>query len=158
MIATAYANHTYSLRRCAYLKPVRHRVNVDRLKPFFDEALRPTSELDVSDVVDDEEFSAPDIDNKSDDSSNCAPTPPAATEVAGPPGPVVVSNPQQGGSDWYTVDKLLGSFVKNGVRYFKVKWRGFKDRTWEPAENIPSELIAAYFDSVKKKRKRKSKR
>ena len=69
--------------------------------------------------------------------------------------PVVAGNPaKRNNSKLYIGDRLLDSFVKNGVRYFKVKWKGFSDRTWDPPENIPDALIADYF-SRKEKAKEK---
>ena len=29
----------------------------------------------------------------------------------------------------------------NNVKHYKVKWTGYNDTTWEPAGNIPDELI-----------------
>ena len=64
--------------------------------------------------------------------------------------PVAVGSPGQT-AEFYIVECLLGSFVKKGTRYFKVKWKGYKDRTWEPADNIPDSLIADYYARKGKK-------
>ena len=138
MIISAYTNNTYTLRRCSDLKPVKGRVNALRLKPFFSSNIMPeASDVSTCDPADADQFDS----EPTPVPANLTPHVPAPVTV---PQPVAVGSPGQAG-DFYIVERLLGSFVKQGTRYFKVKWKGYKERTWEPAENIPDELIADYY-------------
>ena len=144
MIISAYSNCTYTLRRCSDLKLVKGRVNALRLKPFFSSNIIPeVPDINVHDPVDSDQFDS-------------EPTPTSANLTQSMPVPVSTPQPAAVGSpgqtaDFYIVECLLGSFVKKGTRYFKVKWKGYKDRTWEPAENIPDSLIADYYSRKGKK-------
>jgi len=50
--------------------------------------------------------------------------------------------------DAYEVEKIVGKKTYDGKVYYKVKWIGFDDKTWEPAENCDCQaLIKAYEDA-----------
>ena len=57
----------------------------------------------------------------------------------------------------HPVDRILKRKMKDGKAYYKIKWVGHKDRTWEPAENIPeglkTEFHMKYTNFGKRKRK-----
>lgn len=57
----------------------------------------------------------------------------------------------------YPIDKLLACKTQNGVKYYKVKWTGYSARTWEPAENLPSDLIREFHTSKTQKGKARKK-
>ena len=42
--------------------------------------------------------------------------------------------------DVYLVDRLVACKMVNKVKYYKVKWTGYKETTWEPAGNIAKRL------------------
>lgn len=41
----------------------------------------------------------------------------------------------------YYVEKLLRYKFQNGKKFFRVKWMGHSERTWEPEENLPQILV-----------------
>ena len=135
------AEQNYSITHkegLALVTAVKGRVNALRLKPFFSSNIMPeASDVSTCDPAGADQFDS----EPTPVPANLTPHVPAPVTV---PQPVAVGSPGQAG-DFYIVERLLGSFVKQGTRYFKVKWKGYKERTWEPAENIPDELIADYY-------------
>ncbi len=65
---------------------------------------------------------------------------------------VSVGDPLLGQYNTYEVDKLLDSKIKKGKTYYLVKWEGNYPNSWEPEENINSNLIRQYLfnEQVKK--------
>ena len=55
-------------------------------------------------------------------------------------------------SDWYIVDKIVKSAMIGKKLHFQIKWKNYKNCTWEPRENVPEELIREYY--IKKKRRK----
>jgi hypothetical protein len=41
---------------------------------------------------------------------------------------------------YYYVEKILGSKVKDGVKMFLIKWKRYKDLTWEPAKTMEVDI------------------
>lgn len=41
----------------------------------------------------------------------------------------------------YYVEKLLRYKFQNGKKFFRVKWMGHSERTWEPEEHLPQILV-----------------
>ena len=41
----------------------------------------------------------------------------------------------------YNVDRLLSKRVRGGVTQYEVRWTGFDETTWEPAENLNGTLV-----------------
>ena len=52
----------------------------------------------------------------------------------------------------YLVDRLVA--CKTIDKHYKVKWIGYKETTWEPAGNIPDELIRDFH--MRKTRRRRA--
>jgi hypothetical protein len=59
-------------------------------------------------------------------------------------------------SDIYEVEKIERHRIKNGRLEYFIKWRGYKERTWEPVDNLrvsdpntPSEAEKIYLKSLK---------
>jgi hypothetical protein len=44
----------------------------------------------------------------------------------------------------YTVDRILGCKLQQGVRYYHIKWVGYSRTTWEPASNLNRDLIRQF--------------
>lgn len=65
---------------------------------------------------------------------------------------VSLGDPLLGQNDTYEVDKLLDSKIKKGKTYYLVKWQGNYSNSWEPEENINSNLIRQYLFSEQVKK------
>lgn len=66
----------------------------------------------------------------------------------------------QGDEKLYIVEKVLSRTKRNGRFFYKVKWLGFEDTTFEPVNNLPDEVVRK-FDAVHprpKRRKSKTKK
>ena len=48
--------------------------------------------------------------------------------------------PAQDTNTLYEVEKILASKLQNGSRLYKIKWKGYRETTWEPANFIPDQL------------------
>jgi DNA invertase Pin-like site-specific DNA recombinase len=61
-------------------------------------------------------------------------------------------DPLLGQDNTYEVDKLLDSKIKKGKTYYLVKWQGNYSNSWEPEDNINSNLIRQYLlnEQIKK--------
>ena len=44
----------------------------------------------------------------------------------------------------YFVEHIVGSKRDKGKQFYLIKWRGYKQKTWEPKENIPTWLMEQY--------------
>lgn len=64
-------------------------------------------------------------------------------------------NDQQTPEQYYEIEKLLGKKQMNGKTYFKVKWVGYRETTWEPREEIPPLPLQNYNKTYTKAGKRR---
>lgn len=48
--------------------------------------------------------------------------------------------------EYYKVEKILKYKIKNGKRFYFIKWKNFppSDNSWEPEENLTVDLVAEY--------------
>jgi DNA invertase Pin-like site-specific DNA recombinase len=63
-----------------------------------------------------------------------------------------LGDPLLGQDNTYEVDKLLDSKIKKGNTYYLVKWQGDYPNSWEPEDNINTNLIRQYLlnEQIKK--------
>ena len=47
--------------------------------------------------------------------------------------------------DQYYVEKLLRYKSRDGKKFFRVKWLGHSERTWEPEENLPQIMVKEFL-------------
>ena len=52
-----------------------------------------------------------------------------------PPGPLLID-----GHEEWVVEKILGQEQRGGKSFYKVKWDGYSNPTWEPAEDIAADV------------------
>jgi hypothetical protein len=155
-ITSELPGNVFLLRRCSDNSQLRSPINAVRLKPFFDPQDRPTNTLpdipsDVDDV--DEDDTDTDVDETADKSDR----PASETADESKPGQSVQTTPdpsppqiadaiekqtkKDSEDELYEVERLVTSRTQQGKREYKVKWVGYPQTTWEPAENLPEELI-----------------
>ena len=138
-------------------------IHANRLKPYFGQESRPqlpNTNNETDELTDDDgslcnEASEPAVGETSDNRAITNNTiEPLNNDNA-------IANSQDGHKldKTFYVEKILGSRKREGKMFYHIKWLGFskKDSTWEPSDNIPSDLIKA-FDSQKKSRKHGSKK
>ena len=73
---------------------------------------------------------------------------------------------KKGGGEQYDVEEIRDARVDGTVQQYLVKWLGYKELTWEPAENLSCPLLVREFEEKRKHkisktestRKRKRKR
>mmetsp|Transcript_647 Transcript_647/g.458 ORF Transcript_647/g.458 Transcript_647/m.458 type:complete len:97 (-) Transcript_647:11-301(-) len=63
-----------------------------------------------------------------------------------------MSTTEAGQDGVFEVEDLLDHKFENGKHHYLVKWQGFAETTWEPDENIGSEL-AKLKESLQKRRR-----
>ncbi len=63
-----------------------------------------------------------------------------------------LGDPLLGQANTYEVDKLLDSKIKKGKKYYLIKWEGDYPNSWEPEDNINTNLIRQYLlnEQIKK--------
>jgi len=68
--------------------------------------------------------------------------------------------PDAAGADViYYVEKILRHKKRGDTTFYKVKWKGYTDTTWEPAANfMDDQLLQQYHDGIKKKTGRRKRR
>ncbi|KAK3088363.1 hypothetical protein FSP39_018216 [Pinctada imbricata] len=72
------------------------------------------------------------------------------------------SQTQENSDTTYNVDKLIRYKYNKGKKLFLVKWQGYSKRTWEPADNLPQDMVRRYYitrtqrGTVKRKQKKLS--
>ena len=53
-------------------------------------------------------------------------------------------------TDRYEVEKILGHKYSKGLTFYRVKWKGYRRATWEPAVNLDdcAVLLEAYRATI----------
>lgn len=51
-----------------------------------------------------------------------------------------------------------GNEEETTVELFRVEWVGYAEKTWEPSENLPEDMVQAYLDDQQARRSKKRKR
>lgn len=155
--------NTFLLRRSQDNKQLGSPVHALRLKPFFDPNNRPTNVL--SDMTDADTLSDTDSerqsvvtsdrgsksDNGESDNDDAATSSRSSHSSRSSISNSSSSNTDTDNSDverqsdsqtnLYEVDKIIKTKVVNKKRLYCIKWKGYPQTTWEPAENIPDHII-----------------
>ena len=146
-ICTELQGNAFILRQCSDNKQLRSPVHAVRLKPFFDPQDRPTNHLPQIDAQAHEaESDGSEIDSDDQSVTSNADTNDELNQSNSPPdNPDCPSQPdnlsQTSEEDMFEVDKILACRTRNGQKFYRIKWKGHPQTTWEPQNNIPSELI-----------------
>jgi hypothetical protein len=139
-------NHVYVLRDCSSNKPLKAPVNACRLKPFHS---RQKTEDNIR--------------LSSDPPQHLVRQPAQSSEAAQPDTPTdklpsISDSFDINQDDVFIVEKIEASKVVRGKQFYKIRWQGFSERTWEPAENIPGELKRQFHIRVSARPRRRAKR
>jgi len=123
---------TYRLRRCSNDKLLRAPVHSNRLRQYRCPKLRQTNPLkppqtDTSTSSDTPKHSLTSAPDSLTGHSILDTVPPTSTT-------------NDADTQVYIVDRLLACKTVQGKRHYKVKWRGYRTITWEPASHIPGQL------------------
>jgi hypothetical protein len=51
--------------------------------------------------------------------------------------------------NFYEVEKIEDSEIRNGKEFFLVKWKGYEERTWEPIENFEDHTVIQRYHKEK---------
>lgn len=68
-------------------------------------------------------------------------------------GPILHSK----GEKLYIVEEVRGRIKRNGRYYYKIKWLGFDELTWEPTVNLPNKVVEQYDATFPRPKRRRSK-
>lgn len=81
-------------------------------------------------------------------------------DIAIPPAqPNIQQLPQRPDPDqFYAIEKLLGKKQIRGKTYFRVKWVGFQETTWEPQDEIPPLPLQEFYTTHTKAGKRRKRK
>lgn len=149
-ICSALAGNVFLLRKSSDNQQLRSPIHAMRLKPYFDPNERPTNfipEIDNDQSSDTDEESkdhsgADEVHVSSDkqtrtgtqtlDSSDDAHTKTQLLDDAS-------------SEEIYYVEKIVRCRRNaQGSKEYLIKWQGYSETTWEPAENLPDYLIEAF--------------
>ena len=116
-------------------------VNARRLRPYHDGQIRDEvpSTADSNDPTKDRETDTAQ-DSCGVQSLTQPQTPEQATDVE---------------PELYEVEKILTTKMIQGKRKYRIKWKNYRDPTWEPEEHIPTELLKEYYKTHTKQGKRR---
>ena len=155
-------NHTFRLRRQSNHKPIRSRVHANRLKRYFNPALRK-----YANTLNAQQQQRVRLTAQNDETQDYEPTvqrQEIEPNVRIQENEINVKsqenepNVEQGLEDnSYVVDKILASAFYRGEKIYKVKWVGKKGTTWERKETVPQNLINQFHinhTATGRKRKR----
>ena len=153
-ICTVLKNNTFILRRSVDNKQLQSPIHAMRMKPFFDPDDRPTNPLpDIpeepdtpvsegchspeptilvksdhcSDVINHDNSKAEEMHDKQTAEEQ-------TTNLQQP------ERPKETQQEFYEVDKIVASRLIDGIRHYKIKWKGYSTPTWEPEQNIPKDM------------------
>lgn len=123
-------------------------IHVYRLKPYTDPSARPIRQ--PPEDVDDPYLTEADL--PPDSFAPRETTPVVANDDVGDPGadtpPPHDDSPSHDPLlDVFTAEKLLRQRMYKGKPQYKVKWKGYRETTWEPVENIlDRSLLTKYYE------------
>ncbi|CAG2189121.1 unnamed protein product [Mytilus edulis] len=163
-IARKGLNHTYKLRRCSNNKELKSMINANRLKLYHP----PDHRRDLG---------APDDDVPRQDPMRIVPpnfVQPQQND------PQIDQNPHVNDQDntiadadvpndpiqdidqnkTYEISRIIKSRKNQGKPEFLIKWAGYTEKTWEPEEHIPTEIVRQFYATRTQKgtrRRRQSK-
>ena len=131
--------HTFNLRRQSNHKPVKSRVHANRLKPYFNPALRRYTRIVEQQRQPLQQPNHPqenqtNIKHQVDDQTNRAPDAPQNVEQ-------IPDETETHNEPNYFVEKILASTNYKGEKIYKVKWLVLKNTTWERKSSLPENLI-----------------
>ncbi|XP_071119909.1 uncharacterized protein [Mytilus edulis] len=148
-IARKGLNHTYKLRRCSNNKELKSMINANRLKLYHP----PDHRRDLG---------APDDDVPRQDPMRIVPpnfVQPQQND------PQIDQNPHVNDQDntiadadvpndpiqdidqnkTYEISRIIKSRKNQGKPEFLIKWAGYTEKTWEPEEHIPTEIVRQFY-------------
>ena len=128
-------NATFKLTRCTTNKPVKSYIHANRLKPYNDPEFRTVMYKNNTRRIQPDDI----------------PIPPAQPDIQQLP---QRPNPDQ----FYEIEKLLGKKQIRGKTYFRVKWVGFQETTWEPQDEIPPLPLQEFYTTHTKAGKRRKRK
>lgn len=137
-------NYTYKLK-CSSSNAVMPTLwHFDNIKSFFER----TDQKDADEQ--------PKSDGAADPSPNIPSQQQNTPNVQPPKQPSRPKQPKMGEPPYF-VEKVLASKVAKGKQLYRIKWVGYTEKTWEPAENLPTNIVSEYdrtHTKTGKKRKR----
>lgn len=176
-IADKGDNHTYKLRRCSTNAAIKSMINANRLKPYHSPDLRRNLDSTAEDEVRPSQprqppnfqttpvvpVQNPMADSQANNDPDTEPVPDSQmstpTNTQGDDTAMPETHSGTDSNDIYFIDQLLRMRTKDKEKQYLVKWQGYSERTWEPASNIPSEIIREFhIQKTQKGKKRKRKR
>lgn len=136
-------------------------VNARRLRPYCDPVTReadtipgtPNEQLGDTGVDKEALVSQPEPSSDSSDTGS-EDEPNNVTD----PGPEQLLEDEARASELeelYEVENITATKVVKGKQEYRIKWKNYKDQTWEPEENIPRELLQSYHNTHTKTGKRR---
>ena len=164
-IVSANSNHTYQIRLENNHKIMKSRIHANRLKEYHPPINRnnniPAPVVDQANTQGSQNSQqiqpTPPQQSQINDSQNSQPQPNSQSQDNvndNNPTPVRIPNSQQ----LYDIEKLVKYRYRNNKRQFQIKWKDYPERTWEPEENIPNELIKEFNINKTQSGKAKKKR
>ncbi|VDI72787.1 Hypothetical predicted protein [Mytilus galloprovincialis] len=132
-------NHTFKLRRCEDNKLLKSMINSNRLKKYIPPDHRPDQNAPPPDEPrpDPRRTEQP---NFQQQDPNPDPAQNSQTDIQDSDEPVEDNSKQ-----FYDIEKLLQRRKYKGEPQFLVKWVGFKEKTWEPEQNLPIQLVRQFL-------------
>ncbi|CAG2216313.1 unnamed protein product [Mytilus edulis] len=132
-------NHTFKLRRCEDNKLLKSMINSNRLKKYIPPDHRPDQNAPPPDEPrpDPRRTEQP---NFQQQDPNPDPSQNSQTDIQDSDEPVEDNSKQ-----FYDIEKLLQRRKYKGEPQFLVKWVGFKEKTWEPEQNLPIQLVRQFL-------------
>lgn len=130
-------NHTYKLCNCVDNKELLCLVNARRLQAYDDPMDRPKP--------------TPDPQSQTPVTADQ----PNSAQGDSMPGPQDTTDPSQ---TWYRVKKICTKRKRNGKMFYKIKWEGYTEPTWEPEINLSPALLQEYKLSLAQRRSNRRKK
>ena len=142
--------------------PVTKLVHVNRLRRVYDPNKRPVKDLPVNQPIDDEvdgNLGPQEFPSKAFEPDVRVPLPNVEKRITKPVRAKQVADPAQANpDDIYYIDKILGHKWLAKKRYFKIKWQGYKEPTWEIGSNILNQDLIKDYDAKRKAKQKRARR
>lgn len=152
-------NNTYKLRKCSSHKELKSYIHANRLKPYDNPDHRPSLNPPPRDEPRNDQHVPPQERPEQMEPNNLRqqqqtmpqpqvqqtplqtlPTPENEQQPPANENDAHTDNP----NEQYYVEKLLRYKFRDGKKFFRVKWMGHSERTWEPEENLPQILVKEF--------------